>query len=267
MAILLRMLFFLGTTFFTLVKVDAAPARYDQRQEGDFNLHAKLENLLFIIFIPSNNDVLSDLALQALEFNQLGSRSKEQESSIKSDEEIYAEPHSLGIVQINQNNTNQGSSVQETVGNRETANILNQQTIFSINNEHIKLPTSDRAAKNVKAFELPKKPAIMAYFVDARKILESKNEDDGRARNVVENVWNSDVESGKSLKKQLLLRREEEDVALPSSNTDKNDVAPLSEDKQQNELILLGDGIENCGPERHRDASGICQFDESASAL
>lgn len=267
---LLRMLFFFGTTFFMLVKVDAAPARYDQRQEGDFNLHAKLENLLFVVAIPNNNDLLSDLALQALELKQqLVSRSKEQESLIQSDEETHVDPYSVGIVQINENIANKGNVVHKTEGNKETANILNQQTIFSINNEHIRPPSSDRAAKNVKAFEFPKsreEPAIMAYFVDARKILESKLEDDGRARNVVENVWNLDVESGTSLKKQLLLRREE-DVALPSSNTDKKDVAPLSEDKQQNELRLLGDGIENCGPGRHRDTSGICQFDESASAL
>lgn len=273
----IRMLIFLGTAFFTLVEIDAAPTRYDQRQEGDFNVHAKLENLLFVVAIPSNNDLLGDLALQALELKQQlvsrSSSSKEQESIASSDEETRGvEPYSVEIVQINENHSNKGSSVQKKEGaNKEMSNISNQQTIISIGNEHDKTEILERVAKNVKAFEFPKsreEPPIIGYIVDARKILGSKNEDDGRARNVVENVWNPAVESGRpgtSLKKQLL--RREEDVALPPSNVDKNDVASLSEDKQQNELRLLGDGIENCGPGRHRDASGVCQFDQSASAL
>ncbi|KAM0729965.1 hypothetical protein ACS0PU_003875 [Formica fusca] len=276
----IQMLFFLGTAFFTLVKVDTAPTKYDQRQEGDFNLHAQLENLLFVVAIPSNNDLLSDLALQALELKQQlvsrSSSSKEQES-IRSDKENRGmEPWkgAVEIIQINENHSNKGSSVQKTEGkNKETTNVSNQQTIFSLATEQQqdKVEKDDRIAKNVKAFDFPKsreEPAIIGYFVDARKILGSKIEDDGRARNVVENVWNSDIESGRpgtALKKQLL--RREENVALPSSNADKNDVASLSEDKQQNELILLGGGIENCGPGRHRDVSGICQFDESTRAF
>ncbi|XP_029174257.1 uncharacterized protein LOC114942932 [Nylanderia fulva] len=273
MAMSFRMLLFFGTTFFALLKVNAAPARYNQRQQGEFNLQAKLENILFVVAIPSNNGALADLALQALELKHLVSSPKEEEESIKSEdlnEETHGvEPYSVEIIQINENHSNKGSLVHDTGKSKEMANISNTQTTFSINHKHELQEGFDRTAKNVKAFEFPKsreEPAIMAYFVDARKILESKIEDDGRARNVVENVWNLDAESGTSLKKQLLLRRKE-DVTLPSSNTDKNDVASLSEDKQQNELRLLGDGIENCGPGRHRDASGICQFDESASAL
>lgn len=268
------MLFFFGTAFFTLVKVDTAPTRYDQRQEGDFNVHAQLENLLFVVAIPSNNNLLSDLALQALELKQQlvsrSSSSKEQESIRSSGMEPWK--GAVEIIQINENHSNKGSSVQKTDGkNKETTNVSNQQTIFSLGNEKEKIENDDdRIAKNVKAFDFPKsreEPTIIGYFVDARKIFGSKIDDDARARNVVENVWSSDLESGRpgtTLKKQLL--RREENVALPSSNADKNDVASLSEDKQ-NELKLVGDSIENCGPGRHRDVSGVCQFDESASAL
>lgn len=269
----IRMLFFFGTAFFTLVKVDTAPTRHDQRQEGDFNVHAKLENLLFVVAIPSNNNLLSDLALQAFELKQQlvsrSSSSKEQESIRSSEEKPWK--GAVEIIQINENHSNKGSSVQKTDGkNKETTHVSNHQTIFSIANEKEHME-EDRIAKNVKAFDFPKsreEPTIKGYFVDARKIFGSKIDDDGRARNVVENVWNSDLESGRpgtSLKKQLL--RREENVALSSSNADKNDVASLSEDKQQNELILLGGSIENCGPGSHRDVSGICQFDESTDAL
>lgn len=270
------MLLFLGTAFFTLVKVDTAPTRYDQRQEGDFNLHAKLENLLFVVAIPNNNDLLADLALQALEFKQLASRSSllTEQESIKSDEETRGvEPYPVEIIQINENHSNKGSSVQKTEGqNKETTNVSNQQTIFSISNEQDKLGgSSERVAKNVKAFEFPKsreEPAIIGYFVDMRKMFGSKIEDEGRVRNVVENVSHPDIESrrpGTILRKQLL--RREDDVALPPSNIDKNDVTSLSENKRRDELVLLGDGIENCGPGRYRDSAGLCQDDESDSAV
>lgn len=264
------MLLFLGTAFFTLVKVGAAPTRYDQRQEGDVNVHAQLENLLFVVAIPSNNNLLSDLALQALELKQqLVSRSssKGQESIVSSNEESrhhMEEPYAVEIIQINENHSNKGSSVQKIDGqNTEATNVSNQQTIFSISNEQQEAKILERSAKNMQAFEFPKsreEPAIIEYFVDARKILGSKIEDEERARNVVENVRNPVIERpGTTLKKQLL--QKEEDIALPSSNADKNDVTSSSEDKQQDELILLGDEYrKNCGPDGHRDASGVCHY-------
>lgn len=269
------MLLFLGTAFFTLVKVGTAPAKYDQRQEGDFNLHAQLENLLFVVAIPSNNDLLSDLALQALDLKQhlvsRSSSSKEQ-ASIGSDEETRdIEPYSLEIIQINENQSNKRGSMQGTKGhNNISSTISNQQAIFSISHEQ-KPKEFERIAKNVKAFEFPKsreEPVVIGYL-DAKKMLGSKIEDEAeRARDVIENVRNPVIKSGKPgmiLKKQLL--KKEENIALPSSNADKNDVTSLSEDKQQGELILLGDEYrKNCGPDGHRDASGICHY-QPAGAL
>lgn len=271
------MLLFLGTAFFTLVKIDAAPTKYDQRQEGDVNVHAQLENLLFVVAIPSNNNLLGDLALQALELKQqLVSRSssKGRDSIVSSNEKARGDLDEpvVEIIQINENHSNKGSTVQKTQGNNdETTNVSNQQTIFSVSNEQqeAKIP-SERSAKNMQAFEFPKsreEPTIIGYFVDARKILESKIEDEGRARNVVENVRNPVIESGRpgtTLKKQLV--QKEEDIELASSNADKNDVTSSSEDKQQDELILLGDEYhKNCGPDGHRDASGVCQYKSTIS--
>ncbi|EFN72509.1 hypothetical protein EAG_13432 [Camponotus floridanus] len=268
----IRMLLFFGTAFFTLVKVDAAPTRYDQRQEGDVNVHAQLENFLFVVAIPSNNNLLGDLALQALELKQQlisRSSSKGQESIVSSNEKSLradiAEP-AVEIIQINENHSNKGATIHKTEGqNEEATNVSNQQTIFSISNAQQEAKFPERSAKNMPAFEFPKsreEPAIIGYFVDARKILESKIEDEGRARNVVENVRNPIIESGRpgtTLKKQLL--QKEEDIELPSSNADKNDVTSSSEDKQQDELILLGDEYhKNCGPDGYRDASGICHY-------
>jgi len=93
---------------------------------------------------------------------------------------------------------------------------------------------------------------------------ESKTEDGGRARNVLENIKNPDVDPEKPGTKKLFQKREE-DIA-PLSNIYKNDMRLITEKKQQ-EMKLLGDAIENCGPGRRRDAAGICQFDESAGSL
>jgi len=252
------MLIFLGTAFLTLAGIGAAPAKYDQRQEGEFNVHAKFENLLFVVSFPySNEDVYTALQTVAELAPELKSRSnspKDQES-IKSDEEIRSEePYSVEIVRIDENPSSGGSSARRAEGENAVK--------VSIGNKGVE---KARSAKNMKAFQFPKSrevPTIVGYLLDPRKMHGYKTEDGGRARNVLGIIWSPDVEltkPGTSLKKQLLQKEKEEDVA---SNADRNDVASLSEEKQ--ELTLLGDGIENCGPERRRDASGICQFDESA---
>lgn len=262
------MLFFLGTAFFAFAKVGAAPTKYDQRQDGDFNLQAKLENILFVAVLPaSGNHQLSEMALQALE--QMVSRSKGQEP-IKSDELAHQEePYSVEIIQINENHPDKESSVRKAVGEDVgTSSVSDQQPAP----DGEQTEKAERIARDMKNFDFPKSrevPTIPGYFVNVKKTSGHKRRDGSRAQSVVENVWNSDDESGRpgpSLKKQLP-QKGEEDVAQPSPNADKNDVPSFAEEKQQ-ELTLLGDGIENCGPGRHRDAtSHICESDGSADSL
>lgn len=262
------MLFLLGTAFFASIEIRAAPTKYDQRQDGEFNLHAKLENFLFVVAFPSNSEHIHDLALGALE--EVISRSKDQ-GLIKSGEAAHQEePYSVQILQINENHQNKEGSVRKAEeGDAGTLNVSDQQSTAVGQTEK-----AERIARNMKNFEFPKSrevPTIPGYFFNTRKTQAPKTGNSGRARNVVGNVGNVenlDVElesSGTSLKKQLP-QKEEENVALPSSNADKNDVSPIAEEKQQ-ELRLLGDSIENCGPGRRRDASGVCQFDGSGSLL
>ncbi|KAL0128670.1 hypothetical protein PUN28_003801 [Cardiocondyla obscurior] len=251
-------LFFLVTTIITFVEVRPAPAKYDQRQDGEFNLQAQLENFLFVFAIPTSNDHLGDLALGALEAI---SRSKEQ-ALIKSGKvNRQEEPYSLEIVQISENHSNKESPVRKAEGGDAViSSALGQQSI-SIGD--------GRVARNVKSFEFPKSrqvPTVPGYLLNTRKTLGPKKRTGSRARNVIGNVWNPNSEPerpGTSLKRQLPRREEEEP---PLSNGDKNDVSS-GVPKEKQELILLGDGVENCGPGRHRDASGICQFDESVGSL
>ncbi|EZA48486.1 hypothetical protein DMN91_012733 [Ooceraea biroi] len=274
----IRTLLFLGAACLMLAEVNGAPAKYDQRQEGDFNLHAQLENFLFVIAIPSSgsgssNELLSDLALQALEFKQqLSSRSsssKEQES-IKSEEVRENEkPYTLEVIRISEKHPDEGNL---TRGDEQASNVSDLQFTLTNSKQGAGPEPVGRVAKDVKGFEFPKNrvvPAILGYFVDTGRVpVESKAEDGGRARNVLEDVRSPDVDPdgkpGTSLKKQLF-RKREEDIA-PSPNAHEDDTGLIPEKKQQ-ELRLLGDAIENCGPGRRRDAAGNCQFDEFAGSL
>lgn len=271
---MIRTLVSLGAAFLMLVKVAGAPTRYDQRQEGDFNLHAQLENFLFVVAIPRNNELLTDVALQALEFKQqLSSRSassKDQEP-IKSVEEIQDEkPYTLEVVRISESHPdNENSTRKDEDAASKVSNL--QLTLIKNTRNSGEAEEVGRVAKNVKNFDFPKSrevPAILGYLIDTRRVpTESKTENGGRARNVLENARNPDVDPGKpgaSSKKQLFQKEEEDSSPLPSVHD--NGKGPIAEGKQQ-ELILLGDAIENCGPGRRRDAAGICQFDESAGSL
>lgn len=277
-----RVLFFLGVTFLALGGTNAAPRRYDQRQEGEFNVHAQLENFLFVVAIPSNNDVLSELALQALELKQhLGSSggiipplpSKDHELdatfSESNDEEIYIT--TTDAVQISEDRSDKKDPPQNTgEENTEVSSTSSQQqqATTASTDEKMRREKAEnvvrtaKSAKNFKPTKSREMPMILGYLVDPRT-LGFEMEEGGRARNVIRNIWNSE-ESDRpdtSMKKQLFRRGlGEQDITL-SPNTNENNAMFVGE--KQQELRLLGDGIENCGPGRRRDASGLCEFDES----
>lgn len=290
MATTARVLLCLGATFLTLAGISAAPRRYDQRQQGELNVHAQLENLLFVITIPSNNDVLSELALQALDLKQhldtsgrVGiqpSSSKDHESNAwpsttfkEPNEEIRGEEiyiTTAETVQTNEDRPDQKDPSQQSAGGKDVSDTSSQQqqatTAASTGGKarEEKAESVARVAKSV-SFEptkIHRMPVILGYLVDTRQDLGSKVEDSGRARNVVGNVWNPDVELGRPgilMKKQLFRR------GLYEEDVDKKEATLVGGEQQ--ELRLLGDAIENCGPGRRRDASGVCVFDESDESL
>lgn len=278
---MVRVLFCLGATFLTIAEVSAAPRRYDQRQEGEFNVHAQLENFLFVVAIPSNhNDILSELALQALELKQhLGASggiissasSKDHESDATFNEsndevrgeEIYITSTTAETVQPSENKKDPSQSAEE----KNVSDTPSQPAAATSSGEKVlkeKVEGVARAARDFEPAKSHEMPVILGYLVDTRRTLSSKMEDGGRARNVVGNVWNPDVEPGRpgtSMKKQLFRRDLDDEDISPSSAANEKDATLVGGEQQ--ELRLLGDGIENCGPGRRRDASGICVFDES----
>lgn len=280
-----QVLFFLGMILFVMLEANAAPiSYYDQRQDGQYNVHAKLDNFLFLIAVPSNKNLLTEFASQALELKQrLASRSsdlsEEHEldatSSItyKSDDENRSkEPYSLEIIRIKENHPDKGKerSAEEEEEDTETLKITDQPIAIVITDEQSQnIDKRGKSLRNLQYVKSQEIPTVLGYLVDMRKMVESND----RARNVIGNIWNLDLDARKSgtfSKGQLFLqqntkRGEIEEHIASSLNTEKNDVASSSSSAE--ETTLLDDGSENCGPEGYRDTSGVCQFGKSASSL
>ncbi|XP_014478300.1 PREDICTED: uncharacterized protein LOC106746315 [Dinoponera quadriceps] len=268
MAMTIRALLFFGAILLTLGEISAAPRRYDQRQEGDFNVHAQLENLLFVVAIPSSNDVLSELALQALELkHQLGSSTgivpppKDPESDVGTltafsepdDDQVRADEVYITSTEGARRSEDRPENADEKASGSEHQ----QEVTSTAKSSGEEGRPIGREAKSAKGFDSAKSqgdPVIPGHLGNAKETLGSKTEDSDRARNV---VGSPDVEPGRpgaSMKKQLFRRGLGEDVAPPATTF----VVGAAE---QQEMKLLGDGIENCGPGRRRDPAGVCGFD------
>lgn len=145
--------------FNTIIITLSAPARYDQRQDGKVNVHAKLENFLIVLAPSTASDA----------------------SSVSSGLD-YVVPGIFDALELRKN-----LIVKEDMANNEKKQL--QEVILPDNEEFEKLLKETRT-----------------------------------------------LESEKSTKKIF---------------------------ERNTESKLLGDGIENCGPGRHRDSFGICQIDSS----
>ena len=216
-----------------LAPSQAAPKRplntYDQRQDGKYNVHAKLDNF-FIIVAPSSSADTSELetllqngmlAAQGINLKNIDSRVSqhpeedeegkpdEKEISLKSSEES-------SITRINQE---QQPSVSKIL------TIIKQDS-----------PTSSHSLK---------------------KTTKKENSGDSEGLEVEEK---SSSKTARSLVSSGEVSKLPPKDASPLENKlpeTGDSVGPA--DGESQELRLLGDGIENCGPERFRDRFGICR--------
>lgn len=256
----------------TLVAARSAPAKYDQRQEGDFNVQAHLKNFLFLIVYGGNGNgddhgsLLGDLALQALELKQqLSSRSSTSSSGSRGAESSAGdkpargeEPYSVEIIRIDEKDPSRDAQAATDV-------------VVSIGESGKGEEVANRTGKSARGFfEFAKNgvpsPLFLGYLANGgRAHAAPDTEDGGRVRS----VWNYGVDYGRagaSLKKQLL-RGENAEAVAPTSKASVVDNAASVQEKRQ-EPKPLANGIESCGPGRRRDASGICRpFDGSTGSL
>ena len=152
-----------------LIFAQGKPVTYDQRQDGNFNLHAQLDNIMIVIATPGDkgsSSLFSDIASQILELRSLTSRNKKV--SVE-DEEIVEQgknPLSVRILRIeDQNEAEENGSQSQGRGS------LNQS----------EEPQGEEASANqIKTFGLPK-------IDDVKQILNKTDED---IKNTIKEVPN-----------------------------------------------------------------------------
>lgn len=257
-------------------QTNAAPATYDQRQDGDFNVDAKFENFLVVVATSGSSGLFKNLATQALELNELISqRSKQQNAEKPSETMVYEtedadggrEPYHVEIVHIEKegDSTAQSKHTDKSSDAKNTGKIeLETSSMDSKNSEPGLQEVSIDGKKTVK------RTRSLWNTEEHRGLVDSSIKGNKRSTNVkssqVKNLGHSDdlpvkeeealkaARPGISLKKQLS-KKEEEDI--PSISEEWNELG------KKEELVLLGGGIENCGPGRYRDKLGVCQNDNN----
>ncbi|XP_017890177.1 uncharacterized protein LOC108631020 isoform X2 [Ceratina calcarata] len=274
---------FLLLSALSVPEINAAPTTYDQRQTGEVNVDAKFENFLVIIATSGSSNPFSSLASQALELNELISqRSKQQNHREEPSETVVyetedaddgREPYHLEIVHVEREGDGTGATkrMDETSVVKVTEKI--QSGASSVVSEggrsedgktvqevsHLKAPidgeTETKRIRSLWKIE-PTARGLADGSTEEGKLIDVKDsraeDDESPTRQGATKV----TRPGISLKKQL--SKKEEVNAAPSSE-ERNEFG----NRYKDQLVLIGDGIENCGPGRYRDRSGICQDDAS----
>ncbi|OAD56946.1 hypothetical protein WN48_02471 [Eufriesea mexicana] len=260
-------------------QVNAAPAIYDQRQTGDFNVDTKFENFLVIVATSGSSGLFSNLASQALELNELISqRSKQQSREKPSETMIYEtedadggrEPYHVEIVHIEKegDSTARSKHPDKLPGAKSSEKI--ELGTLSKDNEKTNSQQTVDSVLSIDSKEVLKKTRSLWKGEGQRDLIDDSIEPNKRSTDIrnssVENLDHSDdlpvkeealkaTRPGISLKKQLSKKEEEDE---PSISEERNELGG-----KYQELVLLGGGIENCGPGRYRDKLGICQHDKN----
>ena len=231
--------------------ISAAPITYDQRQSGDFNVDAKLENFLVIVATSGTTGLFNNLATQALELNELISQRSKETQEKPSETMIYEtedansgkEPYHVEIVHIDKGDVTDKPSEKSQIP---------EEKIQSENSEKILEESSStddkKGSKRARSLWKENKKA------GGRRNSHVKNLDQSDDLPVKEEISKA-ARPGISLKKQLS-KKEEENAS--SVSEERNELG-----NNYQELVLLGGGIENCGPGRYRDKLGVCQDDKN----
>lgn len=208
--------------------VFAAPAvKYDQRQEGDVNVRADLENFVILIIPTSNSNSLGllDLLTKAM-------------------------PNKGALKNKRGDNKKPSPSAEE-----ETQHFIESKTapyhvdISRTRSNLAKLHPALKVAEGTKGEVLIAHSPIVALSKTEEKLEDRRSA--RSARNIIINRQD-DVQA-------LILTS---DIAVDLKKADNN--IDKSESKGNKEdLLLLGSELVQCGPDQKRDVQGICQLVKS----
>ncbi|XP_076657658.1 uncharacterized protein LOC143361849 [Halictus rubicundus] len=233
------------------ISIEGTPASYDQRQTGELNVDTKLENFLLLVsgsFTDGVVNILGSLGARHSATKQELGKPSEVTVYETDEKEEGREPYHVEIVRIEKDGDTAASSEHPKILKAEVTEVLEVLKTLKdapeVSIDSTALEKGSRNQKSRKLIERSKKARVGSTVeaLDQADDLTAKEEASEAAR------------PGISLKKQLS-EKEEKDLSVLSE--ERNEL-----DNKRDELVLLGDGVENCGPGRYRDKSGTCQEDK-----
>ncbi|XP_076383862.1 uncharacterized protein LOC143261141 isoform X2 [Megalopta genalis] len=243
----------------SLAGIEAAPASYNQRQNGDVNVDTKWDNFVILVLDSIDkswlnkltSEVATDLGSLALigRSNVIKHEAPEKPSEAMVHEteerEEGREPYHVEIVRIQKDDVTAAVTEDEVTGTaKESPKAQKDGPEISVG-----VKASKTGPRNQKSRELIDGPRSKKVRVGSM-VDDLAQADDLAAKEEATEA----ARPGISLKKQLSTKEEEEPSGL---SDERNELS-----NKRDELVLLGDGVENCGPGRYRDKSGTCQEDK-----
>ncbi|XP_031833838.2 uncharacterized protein LOC116427529 [Nomia melanderi] len=269
-------LFLLSGILFGLFigRIEAAPASYDQRQTGELNVDAKLDNFLIVVANTFNEGLLEKLASQAaLQLSLLTARrsnaakqgpGKPLEATVyeTEDKEEGREPYHVEIVHIEKDGDDTRRKYPPPVlavdyfedGQGKVTEKAGQKTSTDEPDPQVSINDKNVEKRSRSVWGNQKNRRLIGERSKGVLHVDSSEENLAQADDLVAREVSKAARPGISLKKQL--SKKEEELSLVSE--ERNELSNKSD-----ELVLLGGGVENCGPGRYRDKSGICQEDKA----
>ncbi|XP_012254713.2 uncharacterized protein LOC105685314 [Athalia rosae] len=240
-------IFLLGTI---LICVSGAPTTYDQRQDGDLNFSAKLENIMVVIATPSKRPTVSSAVADEIAAYL---------TLVQTGEDLLPGKHASKKDLLVVVDSQEGSQrVKDTEDSSET------------NDNEAAVGKPQKPAEQRTEISAAAAPAS-AEKLDSNKESDEVVRVEGTGKPKARNLWNDigdvspdDPQLGGSLKKELALQGLEDLQGTDSAPgeerqnlpNDHNEVGLLG---NHHHYTLLGTGIEDCGPYRRRNSYGICQ--------
>ncbi|XP_043273081.1 uncharacterized protein [Venturia canescens] len=213
-----------------------APTTYDQRQDGKFNLHTKFEDTFIVIGIPSS---LSSSSAGGELSNLLQNGLLSQALEFK---------HS-----VTEEGGNEGSNKENVENTEPVGRELTDQPDEHYNNK-------------VKVIAIVRKNIPLDFETSEQLSEPASAEDEKTSKDTPVKLQTQNAELNEATLKittRSVAEKSEKNPLPENSNTSNSDDLNCVGRK---ELRLIGDGIENCGPERYRDDEGVCQSCPTASS-
>lgn len=230
-----------------------APTTYDQRQDGKFNLHASFQDTFVVFGLPSSSSSssssLADSDFASLFQNGLLTQALELKNT---------------VTEETGNETSEGTASKNIESARSV--LVDSPTLRSAIRAFVGRELADQSDQGnddkVKVFAIVRKNLPLDLETSeqlSEQLSDPSPEDDVDPKDTPATLQTHNTELNAPTLKittRSVPDNLDEKSQSENSKTDNNDDLNCVGRK---ELRLIGDGIENCGPERYRDDEGRCR--------